>query len=61
MYTTIATNGTLLTKENVERLKKIGIKYVEVSLDAPEPKTHDMFRGVEGAWERTVEGIRNVV
>ncbi|MFP3255163.1 MAG: radical SAM protein [Thermoplasmata archaeon] len=61
MYTTIATNGTLLTKNNVERLKKIGIKYVEVSLDAPEPKTHDMFRGVEGAWERTVEGIKNVV
>lgn len=61
MYTSIATNGTLLTKENVEKLKSIGIKYVEVSLDAPEPKTHDMFRGVEGAWERTVEGIKNVV
>ncbi len=61
MYTTIATNGTLLTKENVERLKNIGIKYVEVSLDAPEPKTHDMFRGVEGAWQRTVDGIKNVV
>ncbi|MGC9166966.1 MAG: radical SAM protein [Thermoplasmata archaeon] len=61
MYTTIATNGTLLTKQNVEKLKNIGIKYVEVSLDAPEPKTHDMFRGVEGAWERTVEGIKNVV
>ncbi|MGC8663514.1 MAG: radical SAM protein [Thermoplasmata archaeon] len=61
MYTTIATNGTLLTKTNVEKLKNVGIKYVEVSLDAPEPKTHDMFRGVEGAWERTVEGIKNVV
>lgn len=61
IYTTIATNGTLLTKENVEKLKKIGIKYVEVSLDAPEPKTHDRFRGVEGAWQRTVDGIKNVV
>lgn len=61
MYTSIATNGTPLTKNNVERLKQVGIKYVEVSLDAPEPKTHDMFRGVEGAWERTVEGIKNVV
>ncbi len=61
MYTTIATNGTLLTKENVERLKKIGIKYVEISLDSPDPQTHDMFRGVEGAWERTVQGIKNVV
>lgn len=61
MYTTIATNGTLLTRENVEKLKKIGIRYVEVSLDAPEPRVHDMFRGVEGAWERTVEGIKNVV
>jgi radical SAM protein with 4Fe4S-binding SPASM domain len=61
MYTSIATNGTLLTRENVERLKTVGIKYVEISLDAPEPKTHDMFRGVEGAWQRTVEGIKNVV
>ena len=61
IYTTIATNGTLLTPGNVARLKKIGIKYVEVSLDASVPEIHDDFRGVRGAWERTVAGIRNVV
>lgn len=61
MYTSIATNGTLLTPRNVERLKEVGIKYVEVSLDASVPEIHDEFRGVKGAWERTVNGIRNVV
>ncbi|MEM4071797.1 MAG: radical SAM protein [Candidatus Micrarchaeaceae archaeon] len=61
MYTSIATNGTTLTKENVEKLKQVGVQYIEISLDAPEPKTHDMFRGVQGAWARTVEGIKNAV
>ena len=61
MYTSIATNGTTLIPRNVERLKNVGIKYVEVSLDASVPEIHDRFRGVKGAWEMTVQGIRNVV
>ncbi len=61
MYVTIATNGTLLTKENVRRLKEIGVKYVEISLDSYDPKIHDEFRGVQGAWARTIQGIKNVV
>lgn len=61
MYTTIATNGTLLTPRNVERLEEIGIKYVEISLDASVPEIHDDFRGIRGAWQRTVDGIKNVV
>lgn len=59
MYISVATNGTLLTKEVVARMADIGIDYVEISLDSSYPEVHDRFRGMPGAWERTVEGIKN--
>lgn len=61
MYTSIATNGTLLTKYNVRRLKNIGIKYIEISLDSSSLEIHDKFRGVKGTFEKTVRGIKNVI
>ncbi len=61
IHTTVATNGTLLTKENVARLLEAGVKYVEVSIDSAIPEEHDRFRGRAGAWERSIEGIRNSV
>ena len=61
LYTSIATNGTLLTRNNVRRLKEAGIKYIEISLDSSSSEIHDRFRGVPGAFDKTVEGIRNVV
>lgn len=59
MYVSIATNGTLIRPEVAKELKEIGIRYVEVSLDSPNPEDHDDFRGVKGAWERSVQGIKN--
>jgi len=60
VHTTVATNGTLLTKETCQRLADAGVKYVEISLDSILPEEHDGFRGLPGAWNRTVAGIRNV-
>ena len=59
VHTTVATNGTLLSKGVCQRLVESGVKYVEVSLDSVIPEEHDRFRGLEGAWKRTVDGIRN--
>jgi len=61
MYVALATNGTLLTKNVVRKLKELGLKYVEVSLDSANPKIHDEFRGVHGAFEAAIRGIRNCV
>jgi radical SAM protein with 4Fe4S-binding SPASM domain len=61
LYLSLATNGTLLTKDVVRRLRDVGIEYFEISLDSVDPSKHDAFRGVSGAWERTVAGIKNVV
>ena len=60
LYVSVATNGVLLTPEMVNRLANIGVGYVEVSLDSARPEVHDSFRGLPGAWKRTVEGISNV-
>ncbi|MCJ7502343.1 MAG: radical SAM protein [Acidobacteriia bacterium] len=59
VHTTVATNGTLLSQEICQRLVECGVKYVEISLDSIRAEEHDRFRGMEGAWKRTVEGIRN--
>jgi len=61
VYVTIATNGTLLTRKNVERIAGFGVKYIEVSLDSKDPATHDEFRQLPGAWQRSIEGIKNVL
>jgi radical SAM protein with 4Fe4S-binding SPASM domain len=58
LYVSLATNGTLLTEENVKKLKKIGVHYVEVSLDGIDPKTHDFFRGKTGAFNQTLTGLK---
>ncbi len=60
-HISIATNGTLITPEVAEGLKRVGVSYVEISLDAASPETHDSFRGVEGAFDRALDGIRNCV
>ena len=61
LQVTLATNGTLLTPEMCERLKAAQVKYVELSLDSLDPEQHDEVRSMNGAWARTVQGIRNSV
>ncbi|TRO51186.1 radical SAM protein [Candidatus Bathyarchaeota archaeon] len=59
LYVSLATNGTLLTEENAIKLKEIGVHYVEVSVDGANAKTHDGFRGKDGAFEQTLQGLKN--
>lgn len=61
LYVSVATNGTLLTKEIVQKLKSANIHYVEISIDGATAKTHDSFRGVDGAFDKAVEGLKNCV
>jgi len=61
MYVAVATNGTLITEQMARKMKEVGIKFVQISVDGATPETHDEFRGIEGAFERTIEGIKNAV
>jgi len=57
MRAVISTNGTLITPEKATAFREIGMSYVGVSLDGIQP-THDRFRGVRGAFEAAMKGIR---
>jgi len=61
LYVSVATNGTILTKDVAIRLKNSGVSYVEISLDGATKETHESFRGVKGCFEKTLRGIRNSV
>ena len=58
MRTVISTNGTLITADKALQIKELGVSYVGISLDGIGP-INDTFRGVEGAFERAVAGIRH--
>jgi len=59
--TTIFSNGTLITKNVASKLKELKVAAVKVSLDGASPVVHDKLRGVDGAYEKTIIGIKNLV
>jgi radical SAM protein with 4Fe4S-binding SPASM domain len=62
LYSAVATNGlTFSNIEFAERARRAGLRYVEISIDAADPAIHDKFRGVKGAWDKAVAGLRNAV
>lgn len=56
---TMAPNGTLVTPEAARRMKEAGIQRISISLDGADAASHDAFRGVPGAFEGALRGIRN--
>jgi MoaA/NifB/PqqE/SkfB family radical SAM enzyme len=55
----VETNGHYLTPENCARLKTLGVKAVQVSLDGVTPASFNRMR-VRGDFNRVVEGLRNL-
>ena len=56
-YTALSSNGTLITRDNIDRIAQIDYDYVGVSLDGIEG-THDRFRRKDGAFQESLAGIR---
>jgi len=56
----MGTNATLITPEMASGLKKAGIMAAAVSLDSLDACKHDKFRGMPGAFNMTMEGIKNL-
>jgi MoaA/NifB/PqqE/SkfB family radical SAM enzyme len=55
----IETNGHYLSVENCERMKELGVKAVQVSLDGASARTFNRMR-VRGDFDKTVDGLRNL-
>jgi len=61
LHVVISTNGTLIDEAAAEKFKGLKFAYVGISLDSANPAIHDKFRGVEGAFARTIAGLRRCV
>ncbi len=55
----MAVNGTLITKEYAAGMAAAGIERISISLDGSSREKHDRFRGVEGAFDGALQGIRH--
>jgi radical SAM protein len=47
----------LLTREAIFKLKEAGLVRLGISLDGSSPEIHDTFRGLPGAYARTIQAI----
>jgi len=58
---TFMTNGTLITPEKIEEIKKLKPVKFEISLYGATAKTHDYITRVKGSFELTVEAIKGLI
>ncbi len=61
LHVVLSTNGTLITADTARRFQQLQFAYVGISLDSADPAVHDRFRGVQGAFQRTMQGFRRCV
>jgi radical SAM protein with 4Fe4S-binding SPASM domain len=55
---TMATNATLIDDAVAQRLRRYGVVIAAVSLDGFDATTHDFVRGLPGAFEAALQGMR---
>ncbi len=53
----LSPNGTLITDQVAKEIKRLNVQRVSLSIDGPDAKSHNNFRGVPRAFERTINGI----
>lgn len=56
----VSSNGTLITPDIAQQIKDSGISYVGISIDGI-GADNDKFRGVGGAYDSAINGVRNCV
>ena len=61
MTTHLATNGLLLTPENIRALLASGLDAISVSLDSVDPKIHDQMRGQKDAFKQMTANLKKLV
>jgi radical SAM protein with 4Fe4S-binding SPASM domain len=61
LHVVLSTNGTLIDRAAAERFKELKFAYIGISLDSAVAAVHDEFRGMPGAFERTMRGFRHCV
>jgi len=58
LHPALSTNGTLIDGPTARQLRGSGLRYVGVSVDGIGAR-HDRFRGLRGAYEQALDGLRH--
>jgi len=62
IVTGLVTNGRRLKDQDyVKTLEKVGLDFVQVTLESHRADIHDLMTGTKGSWKETVAGIKNAV
>ena len=56
----VISNALLLTKEKVKRFEKYRFFWFQISIDGSPAEIHDKFRGVNGSFEKAVNGALEI-
>ena len=54
----LATNATLIDEECARQIRQAGIARVSISIDGSTAASHDDFRGIPGAFDAALRGVR---
>jgi radical SAM protein with 4Fe4S-binding SPASM domain len=60
MKTVLSSNGTCIDQAAADKIAAAHVDYVGISLDSPDPAKHDAFRGLAGAFDRTIAAIHRL-
>ncbi|MFC1840216.1 SynChlorMet cassette radical SAM/SPASM protein ScmF [Thermodesulfobacteriota bacterium] len=58
---TMETNGFLCSMDIAEEIAESSDRFVSVSIDGADSKTHDIIRGVGGSFEKAKDAVKNLV
>ena len=62
LVTGLITNGrNLKDKAYLDTLEKVGLDFVQVTLESHKSEVHDLMTAAIGSWKETLTGIRNAV
>ncbi len=53
----LGTNGTMINRENARKIKEAGAHGVGISIDSMIAEKHDTFRGVDQAWQKSMNAF----
>jgi radical SAM protein with 4Fe4S-binding SPASM domain len=56
--TVMGSNGTLLDRRQILLLKEAGLSGLGISIDSAERTSHDLFRGIDGAWDAAMDSLK---
>ncbi len=61
LHVVMAPCGHLITPETAKKLKESGVRAISISIDGATEAAHDAFRGVPGAYARTLQGLQHAI